>query len=273
MQHFTVYKEILLVEEDGVLTVTLNRPKYRNAMNLQMVHEIMAAFERIRDNRNIRVVIIRGSGGDFCAGGDVKDINIAIDSLQATDKTPDADPIYTLNRTFGHMLTQVNSSPQVVITLLEGAVLGGGFGLACISDIAIADTNARFGLPETGLGLPPAQIAPFVVSRIGLTQTRRLALTGAKFNGEEALALGLVHFTTQSKQQMQDLLLGQIAQIKSCGPRANSITKELILCSGRIDQEHLLDSAARHFSAAVLGAEGREGTSAFVEKRAANWSR
>jgi isohexenylglutaconyl-CoA hydratase len=74
----------------------------------------------------------------------------------------------------------------VVIVVLQGAVLGGGFGLACVSDIAMADHQAQFGLPETSLGLLPAQIAPFVVKRIGLTQARRLALTAARFDGTGA---------------------------------------------------------------------------------------
>src|SRR3546814_17543202 len=90
------------------------------------------------------------------------------------------------------MLRKVAGAPQVVIAICEGAVLGGGFGLACVSDIAFAPVDARFGMPETTRGLPPAQIAPFVVERIGLTQARRLCLTGAPFRGAEALWIGIV---------------------------------------------------------------------------------
>ena len=98
---------------------------------------------------------------------------------------------YDLNRAFGRVITQADALPQVVITVLEGAVLGGGFGLACISDVAIAAKSAQFGLPETSLGVIPAQIAPFVVKRIGLTQARRLALLGERFDGAEAVRLGV----------------------------------------------------------------------------------
>ncbi|HCP21930.1 MAG TPA: enoyl-CoA hydratase, partial [Marinobacter hydrocarbonoclasticus] len=86
------------------------------------------------------------------------------------------DPFYKLNRAFGQMIQQVNESSKVVIAITEGAVMGGGFGLACVSDLAIAGPTAKFGMPETTLGVIPAQIAPFVVERIGLTQARRLAL-------------------------------------------------------------------------------------------------
>lgn len=261
-------EHILLHEDAGVLTITLNRPKARNAMNLALVQELMASFEAIADNREIRAVVLRGAEANFCAGGDIKDMAKAREAAATTDE----DPFFKLNRTFGHMITQVNAAPQVVITLLEGAVLGGGFGLACISDIAIADANAQFGLPETGLGLPPAQIAPFVVSRIGLTQARRLVLTGARFNGEEARDLGVVHFTTASSEEMEVLLQQQLKQIKRCAPNANRVTKELILNVGLVEHETLLDKAAKDFSAAVQGEEGREGTLAFVEKRPASWA-
>ncbi|MCZ4149781.1 enoyl-CoA hydratase, partial [Escherichia coli] len=92
------------------------------------------------------------------------------------------------------LLEEAQAAPQLLVALVEGAVLGGGFGLACVSDVAIAAADAQFGLPETSLGILPAQIAPFVVRRIGLTQARRLALTAARFDGREALRLGLVHF-------------------------------------------------------------------------------
>lgn len=100
------------------------------------------------------------------------------------------DPVVEFPRAFGTMLRKVGAAPQVVVAVCEGAVLGGGFGLACVSDIAIAEADAKFGLPETRRDLPPAQIAPFVVERIDLTMARRLCLTGALFNGEETLKFG-----------------------------------------------------------------------------------
>jgi isohexenylglutaconyl-CoA hydratase len=251
-----------------VLTITLNRPQARNAMNLLMVRELMAVFDAISNKLEIRSVVLRGAEGNFCAGGDIKDM------AQARDRSCSAelDPFFELNRAFGHLITQVNRAPQVVICLLEGAVLGGGLGLACISDIAIADHKAQFGLPETSLGIPPAQIAPFVVGRIGLTQARRLVLTGARFDGAQARELGVVHFCSGSEQAMNELLDQQLKQIKHCAPQANRTTKALILDVGIVEHDTLLDDAARQFSAAVQGDEGREGTRAFIEKRAASWA-
>ncbi len=260
-------KSLLLHENRGVLTITLNRPKVRNAMNLLMVVELMSTFEAIADESEIRAVVLRGAEANFCAGGDIKDMANA--RAMISDDNPDA--YIELNRTFGRMISQLNIAPQVVITCLEGAVLGGGFGLACISDIAIADNNCQFGLPETSLGLPPAQIAPFVVKRVGLTQARRLVLTGARFNGQQARELGVVHYNTDSAEEMEALVQTQLKQIKRCAPNANRITKELIMNVGLMEHESLLDKAAMAFSAAVQSEEGKEGTSAFIEKRAAKW--
>jgi isohexenylglutaconyl-CoA hydratase len=260
---------IELHQDSGVLRITLNRPDARNAMTLAMVEELMATFAAIAESTEIRAVVLRGAEGNFCAGGDIKDL-----SRKGTSASgPDDDRLFTLNRTFGRMITQVNAAPQVVVTLLEGAVLGGGFGLACISDIAIADRGSQFGMPETSLGIPPAQIAPFVVARVGLMQARRLILTGARFNGDEARALGVVHFTTTSSEEMESVAEQQLQQVMRCAPTANRVTKDLILSVGRVEHEQLLDTAAREFAAAVQGEEGREGMRAFIEKRPARWAK
>jgi isohexenylglutaconyl-CoA hydratase len=260
---------IELHQDSGVLRITLNRPDARNAMTLAMVEELMETFAAIDESTEIRAVVIRGAAGNFCAGGDIKDMSrIGKSAGESAD-----DRIFNLNRTFGHMITQVNAAPQVVITLLEGAVLGGGFGLACVSDIAIADSGSQFGMPETSLGLPPAQIAPFVVARVGLTQARRLILTGARFDGDEARALGVVHFTTTSSEEMESVTEHQLQQIMRCAPAANRVTKDLILSVGRVEHEQLLDNAAREFAAAIQGEEGREGMRAFIEKRPARWAK
>jgi len=263
--------ETLLLElKDHALHVTINRPNVRNAMSLQMVQELMSVFESIKDDRTIRAVVIRGADGHFCAGGDIKDMSNARAAVSKAEENN--DPFFTLNREFGRMITQVNHAPQVVIAVIEGAVLGGGFGLACVSDVAIAAETAKFGLPETGLGIPPAQIAPFVVTRIGLTQARRLALLGARFDGAEAARLGIVHYVCSSEEAIDKQLEDVLTQVKRCAPEANIITKELILSVGSDDLESVLDSAAESFSGCVKGKEGQEGMMAFMQKRLPSWA-
>jgi len=261
-----------LEQKDHALFVTLNRPQVKNAMSLEMVNELMAIFKDLQNSTEIRALVIRGADGHFCAGGDIKDMAGARAALSKTGANEN-DPFYALNRAFGRMITVANRLPQVVIVVTEGAVLGGGFGLACISDVALSAEDAKFGLPETGLGIPPAQIAPFVVNRIGLTQARRLALLGARFDGKEALRLGIVHECHESPEALDRALEKALSQVKRCAPQANKVTKELILSVGSEPLETLLDRAAHSFSSAVQGTEGQEGTMAFIQKREPSWAK
>ncbi len=264
--------ETLIVErKDHALFVTLNRPEVRNAMSLKMVSELQNILEAVADDISLRAIVLRGANGHFCAGGDIKDMAGARAQASAS-QNPKENPFFRLNRQFGYAITQANQQPQVIIAVLEGAVLGGGFGLACVSDVAIAASDAQFGLPETGLGVVPAQIAPFVVTRVGLTQARRLALLGARFDGEEAVRLGIAHYCCKGPEAIESTLQEVLSQIKRCAPQANRATKQLILQVGKTDMETLLDQGAESFAAAVQSEEGAEGTMAFVQKRLPNWA-
>ncbi|WP_367372426.1 enoyl-CoA hydratase/isomerase family protein [Pseudomonas lini] len=264
MNTLPVCQTLLLERHNGVLHITLNRPDSRNAMSLQMVAELRAVLAAVRDDRQVRALVIGGAGGHFCAGADIKDM--------ANARAQGATAYRELNRAFGALLEEAQHAPQVVITVLQGAVLGGGFGLACVSDIAMADHQAQFGLPETSLGLLPAQIAPFVVQRIGLTQARRLALTAARFDGNQARRMGLVHFVEHDPQALAERLDEVLAHVLCCAPGANAATKKLLLASAGKLSDGLLDQAAEWFSEAVTGDEGVEGTMAFVQKRKPGWA-
>lgn len=263
----TEYDTLKIDIQDAVLQVTLNRPDSRNAMSLQMVLELQTVFTQAAANHTIRVIVLRGANGHFCAGGDIKDMaNARAQAAQG------GNPYFDLNRQFGHLITQANQCPQLLITVLEGAVLGGGFGLACVSDVAIAREDAQFGLPETSLGVIPAQIAPFVVQRIGLTQARRLALLGLRINGEEAVKLGIAHSVARTNDDLELQLSATLAQARKCAPHANQLTKALLHRVGHEPLNTLLDDAARQFAAAVVGEEAQEGTLAFVQKRLPRWA-
>lgn len=260
---------IQLERQGSILTLWLNRPESRNAMSLNMVNAIQQVFAHIAEDSSIRAVILRGKGGHFCAGGDIKDMAaLRVEAANVGSLQPYVD----FNRCFGAMIEQVDQAPQTVVAILEGAVLGGGFGLACVSDIAISRDNAQFGLPETGLGVLPAQIAPFVVKRIGLTQARRLALLGLRFNGETAQKLGVIHEVVRDDIELEQLLADTIQQIKRAAPLASRNTKALLHRTLNESLDSLLDAAAQQFAQAVGGAEGQEGTMAFIQKRLPNWT-
>ncbi|MBJ8418714.1 enoyl-CoA hydratase/isomerase family protein [Acinetobacter courvalinii] len=259
---------IQLEQQGSILTVWLNRPESRNAMSLKMVTAIQQVFSQIADDVSIRAVIFRGQGGHFCAGGDIKDMaGLRVEVANSSSLQPYVD----FNRRFGAMIEQVDQAPQTVVAVLEGAVLGGGFGLACVSDIAISRDTAQFGLPETGLGILPAQIAPFVVKRIGLTQARRLALLGLRFDGKTALDLGVVHQVASNETELEQQLEQTIQQIKRAAPLASRATKALLHRTLNEPLDQLLDDAAQQFADAVAGVEGQEGTLAFIQKRNPSW--
>src|SRR5688500_8089618 len=157
----------------GVLHVRLNRPAVRNALNVAMLTELEATLAEAASAPDVRAVVLRGAGGHFCAGGDLKEM--------AAARTGAGDALVAMNRALGRLLERIEAMPQVTIAVCEGTVLGGGLGLACATDITLVEAQAELGLPEVTLGLPPAQIAPFLVKRMGLSQARHLAMSGARF--------------------------------------------------------------------------------------------
>lgn len=259
----------LTLERDGsVLHATLDRPEARNALNEALVGDISHTFDAIRDDREIRTIVLRGAGEHFCAGADLKEV------LQSSQSgTPDErrQAIMDYSRGFGTLLRTIDSAPQAVVVVVEGAALGGGFGLVCVSDVAIIARDAKMGMPETRRGLPPAQIAPFVVERIGLTQTRRIGVCGAMFDGAEAVELGVGHYLADDSQACDARLDKVLEQIGQCAPGANAATKAIIRKVGQVDMDRILDDAAASFVDCLMGEEGREGTQAFVEKRKPAW--
>ena len=278
--HLPEVSTLLLKLDGGVLHVTLNRPESRNALSTAMVADLNAVFDAVAASAPgiVRALVLRGAGGHFCAGADLKEMMANSQRLGSdpnrtgSDPVYASDPVFTYNRGFGTMLRKVGALPCVVIAVCEGAVLAGGFGFACVSDIALAHVDAKFGVPETTRGLPPAQIAPFIVERIGLTQTRRLCLTGAMFRGEEALKLGIVHELWADEAALQVRLKETLDQVLGCAPLANAMTKEIVMNAGRKPLDEVLDDAARKFSSAVRGAEAPEGIAAFMQKRKPKWA-
>jgi isohexenylglutaconyl-CoA hydratase len=254
---------------EGVLYVTLNRPERRNALSTRMIEELLQVFAAVAAPSELRAIVLRGAGATFCAGADVKDMPAV-----TREMTPEQakQVIARQNRRVGDLLMAMQNTPLPVIAAIEGSTMGGGIGLVCVSDVALALEDAHFGLPETGLGLLPAQIAPFVVRRVGLTQARRLMLTGARFDGREAARIGLVHEVCADGLALESALSRVLGEICRCAPQANAATKRLVLGALERELPAVLDEAARLFAEAAVGEEAREGTLAFVQKRLPGWA-
>jgi len=262
-------KELLVEHKGSRLYVTINRPESRNALSNEVVTELSAVIDAIAEDRSIRTVILRGAGGTFCAGGDIKSFQQSFQTEAPTDGSK--DPIAVTNRTFGDFMIKINTMPQTLVGIIEGAAFGGGLGLVCVTDVAISLASTKFALSETGLGIPPAQIAPFVVRRVGITNARRIALCGGRFTGVEAQEIGLVHFVAQDADELEGILTGVLNDIGKCAPGANASTKKILMDSLVKPVGDVLDEASDLFAAQLRGAEGMEGVMAFMQKRPASW--
>ncbi len=238
--------------------ITLNRPLVKNAMNNQMVVDLIAAFESLKNNSDVRAIVLSGAGGTFCAGGDLKEMA----------QTSDAD---NFSATLDTMLRTINQAQQVVIAKVEGAAMGGGFGIVCVSDIAIASTEAKMGLPEVRLGIVPALISPYVIERVGLTRARELMLTGRRIDGETAQQYGIVHEAIVPAEL--DLRLNTILdQLKFCSPQALAACKRLIFAVKDSPPHITIEYRANLLTELRRSEEGQEGMAAFAEKRPPKWA-
>jgi isohexenylglutaconyl-CoA hydratase len=244
-------------------TITLNRPDVRNAMNQQMVEDLRAVFLDLRDNRDVRAIVLAGAGGTFCAGGDLKEMRSAYSG--------DADDSTHRTENFDALLTAVNTAPQVVIARVQGAAMGGGFGLVCVSDIAIAADDAVFALPEVRLGIVPALISPYVIACVGLTTARRLMLTGVRFDGVAAQHYGLVHMTCPA-DELDAQVQTTLADIRQASPDALAACKALIFRVMNTDLTATTQYRADLLDDLRRGASGQEGMRAFMEKRKPAWA-
>jgi isohexenylglutaconyl-CoA hydratase len=257
---------LLLRHEGPVLHITLNRPDVRNAMSMAMVLELRQALAAAEADGITRVVVTRGAGGHFCAGADLRDMAAARLQLAADDQA-----VVKVNAAFGDLCVAFADTPLASMAVLEGTVMGGGFGLACVADVALAGTSAVFRLPETSLGVVPAQIAPFLVERLGYAEAKRLAVTGGKLDAEAALRLRLVH-AVHAAGALDHAVAAVLADILQCAPGAVAATKALIAKARFHTPASLVQHAAEVFSKAALGPEGVEGTGAFLNKRKAAWA-
>jgi isohexenylglutaconyl-CoA hydratase len=240
----------------------LNRPEVKNAMNAKMVLEITAAFATLKENREVRAVVLSGAGGTFCAGGDLKELAAAFQSGGMNENLGALDT----------MLRTVNQAPQVVIAKIEGAAMGGGFGVVCVSDIAIASADAKMGMPEVRMGLVPALISPFVIQRVGLTRARELMLTGRRFGGEEAKQYGIVQEVC-APAELGAKVEAILDEIRPCSPNAIAACKRLIFEAMNPNLDATTEYRANLLAELRQSEEAQEGMMAFMQKRPARWTK
>ncbi len=247
-----------------VVFATIDAPETRNALSPDVVAGLVEAANTAR---TARALVIHGAGGVFSSGGSLGNFQ------QRLEATPEeGDPVATRNRRFGALLETLAALPVPVIAAVQGAAMGGAVGLTAIADIVIATADARFGLPETSLGLVPAQIGPFLLPRLGLPAARRMALTGERIGAEEALRLGLVDRIVADGPALHRKLTEELTRLLGNGPAALVATKAYLAHCATQPASASLDAGAQAFASAMRS-EGRDGVAARREKRLAPWAK
>ena len=260
-------KTLLLETDAGWLTIWFNTPDNRNALSGELTAELTTVLNTVRADRSVRGITLRGKGGIFCAGGDLKGFRANMQGGSAGHES-----IAEASRAGGEMFRLVNTMPQVVVVLVEGAAMAGGLGLVCCADIVAVTDAARFALTETTLGIPPAQITPYLVQRLGLSTARRLMLTAERFTGADARRLGLADHVAENVAGLDAYEADIRKRVRRCAPGANAATKELLLAAPSLDAAAMTELAADSFATCMLSDEAREGISAFIEKRRPGWA-
>ena len=244
--------------------INLDRPEVRNALNAELIHELTEAFDWLNSRDDIRVIILKGNGKCFCAGADL-DYMKAMAGFSYNQNIADAEKLSKLFQT-------IYFCNKAVIVDVHGACIGGANGIIGAADIVIAERQTKFAFTEVRLGLTPATISPFVVSRIGNTAAKELMLTGRRFTAEEAKAFGLVNAVVD-EAEMIDTERKYIEHFLQASPDAIAECKNLLrLVSGTTDRYNpIFMQTSVAIANQRISKAGQEGMKAFFEKRKPNW--
>lgn len=247
----------------GVVQITMARADVFNAFDEAMIAEIDATFEQLGADEQVRVIVLAGEGKHFSAGADLAWMKRA---SEATVESNLEDA-----RRLAAMLDRVDRCPKPTVARVQGAALGGGVGLICACDIAIAADSASFAVSEAKFGILPATIGPYVINAIGKRHARRLALTTTRIRAAEALTLGLVH-QVASLDELDALIDATLDELLIGGPNAQREIKDYFagLEVGPITAE-VREHSAQTISRVRGSEEAREGFAAFFDKRPADW--
>lgn len=245
-----------------VAEVRLNRPDVRNAFNAELIAALTAAFEELGSDESVRAIVLCGEGKVFCGGADISWMRASLD-LTYDQNVADAQAM-------SDMFRAIDRCPKPVIGKIHGAALGGGAGLAAVCDIAVASSDAVFGFTEVKLGIIPAVISPFVLSKIGASNARALFVTGERFDAKRALHIGLVHEVVVA--DTLDVCIERItSEIASAGPNAVAAAKALVPRVLESTYDESRDVTANAIAYQRTSPEGQEGLRAFLERRKASW--
>ncbi len=262
MSEPTVLSEI---DTRGVATVILNRPDVHNAFDDALIDTLDGILKELDRDDTVRVVVLAAKGKSFSAGADLR-------WMQRMAGYSQQQNLEDARRLAGLMLT-LQRMHKPTVARVQGSAFGGGIGLIACCDIVVASENARFALTEVKLGLIPAVISPYVSRAMGERHARRYMLTGERFSAEEAYRLGLVHEVVP-ESVLDERVHALLSMLLENGPGSMAAIKSLMdrVAGGPLD-EKMIDETAKRIADVRATEEGKEGVSAFLEKRKPRWSK
>jgi methylglutaconyl-CoA hydratase len=257
------YETIEFELKDSIGTVWLNRPDVHNALNEQMISEIITIFGELKEMKDVRVVIIRGRGKSFCAGADLNYMKgIAEFGYEEN---------YNDSKRLAKCFNVIYTSPKPTIAIVHGAAIGGGNGLLAACDYVYCTDETKFAFSEVKLGIAPATISLYVNKRIGEYGSRDLMITGRRFTGKEAEWYRLAN-KSLPEAELDAYVQTIIKSLLSSGPDAITACKELIYkISNEMEFEEAIDYTCQTIAKLRASDEGQEGMASFLEKRKPGW--
>lgn len=256
------YKTIILKTENNVAYVSFNRPEVKNAFNNILIKELNEIFTKLRDQKDLRAIVLTGKGDAFCAGAD---LNWMKDVLKFSYEENLAESLL-----LSDLFYNIYSHDLPVIARVNGPAIGGGTGMAAVCDIVIASEKAIFSLSEVKLGLVPACISPYVIKRVGEANARECFITGRRLKAADAKAIGLVN-EVASENDLDKAVQKRIDKIITSGPEAIKMCKDLCDKVPQMSVDEFKKYTAEVIAKMRMGEEGQEGMKAFLEKRKPKW--
>lgn len=255
-------KFINVIENAGVIEVSLNRPEIRNAFNPQMILEITKYFKSLNKRVDLRAVVLRGEGKSFCAGADLNWMKDIVKYSLAKNKK-DAEVLFEMFQT-------VSACPHPLVAMVQGAAFGGALGLIACCDIVVSEERTVFGFSEVKLGIAPAVISHFVLQKSSLGHCGPLMITGRNFSATEAQAMGLVHFVVP-EISLEQTLTRTLNQFGEAGPEAVRATKALLKQVRNASSAKAKQVTTQLIAKRRVSPEGQEGLTSFLEKKTPSW--
>lgn len=248
---------------NGILTVTLNRPEIHNAFNDQLIELLCRRFEKINSEDEVRVVVLAGEGKSFCAGAD---LNWMKKMKQYSHEENVAD-----SKKLAYLFQVINECSKPVVAKVQGAALGGGTGLVAACDYVIASEKALFGFTEVRLGLIPAVISPYVIAKVGESSARAYFLSGNRFDANKAKEIGLVHEVVTSEKLNESVEIQASSYLKASSIAVSEAKKLIENVLAIKNQNECIEYTSNQIASLRASTDGQEGMSALLEKRKPKW--